>query len=126
MNKKRLYIALFLSLTLWASSFPGIKASLAGYSPFELAALRFLVASLTLASVAPWFKVRLPRKQDLPLILALAFVGVASFHVILNYGQVRGEFPHGTQIGIAARTEFLHNVGVRYLAENEPLNRVRR
>src|SRR5206468_5965314 len=48
-----------------------------------------LIASLTLACVALWFKVRWPRKQDLPLILALAFVGVACFHVILNYGQLR-------------------------------------
>lgn len=89
MNKKRLYIALFLSLTLWASSFPGMKVSLKAYSPFELAALRFLIASLTLACVAPWFKVRWPRKQDLLLILGLSFVGVACYHVVLNYGQLR-------------------------------------
>ena len=89
LKKDRLYIALFFSLTLWASSFPGMKASLKGYSPLELAAFRFLIASLTLACVAPWFKVRWPRYQDLLLILALAFVGVACFHVILNYGQLR-------------------------------------
>jgi drug/metabolite transporter (DMT)-like permease len=73
----RVYVALFVSLTLWASSFPGIKASLDGYSPVGLAAVRFLIASLALASIAPWVKVRRPRKSDLPLIGVLAFVGVA-------------------------------------------------
>jgi len=88
MKKHRLYLALLFSLTLWASSFPGIKASLDGYSPFAVAALRFLIASLILAGVAPWFKVRRPRPQDLPLILALAFIGVACYHIALNYGEL--------------------------------------
>lgn len=88
MKKHRLYLALLFSLTLWASSFPGIKASLDGYSPFAVAALRFLIASLILAGVAPWFNVRRPRPQDLPLILALAFIGVACYHIALNYGEL--------------------------------------
>jgi drug/metabolite transporter (DMT)-like permease len=88
MRKTRVYIALFFSLAVWASSFPGIKASLDGYSPFELAAFRFLVASLVFAAVAPWVKVRLPRKRDIPLIVALAF-GSACYHVALNYGEIR-------------------------------------
>ena len=88
MKKHRLYLALSFSLTLWASSFPGIKASLDGYSPFALAALRFLIASLILAGVTPWFKVRRPRPQDLALLLALAFIGVACYHVTLNYGEL--------------------------------------
>ncbi|MCI0538918.1 MAG: DMT family transporter [Verrucomicrobiales bacterium] len=89
LKKDHLYLALFLSLTLWASSFPGIKASLEGYSPYELAALRFLIASLTLACVALWCKIRWPRKRDIPLILALALIGVPCYHIIFNYGQLR-------------------------------------
>jgi drug/metabolite transporter (DMT)-like permease len=89
MNKVRLYTALFLSLILWASSFPGIKAGLDGYSPFELAALRFLIASLTLAGIAPWFKVRRPRTKDLPLIVGLALFGVACYHLAVNYGELK-------------------------------------
>src|SRR5215469_132217 len=89
MIKVRLYAALFLSLTLWASSFPGIKAGLDGYSPFELAAFRFLVASLMLAGIAPWLKVRRPRTKDLPLIVGLALFGVACYHLAVNYGELK-------------------------------------
>ena len=89
MKKVRLHIALSTSLILWASSFPGIKASLDGYSPFDLAALRFVVASLVLAGLVPWLKVRRPRAKDLPLILALAFFGVACYHLAVNYGELK-------------------------------------
>ena len=89
MKNLRLRIALFSSLLLWASSFPGIRAGLDGYSPFELAALRFLVASLALAGLAPWLKVRRPRMKDLPLILVLAFFGVACYHLGVNYGELK-------------------------------------
>ncbi len=89
MDKQRLYLALFTSLILWASSFPALKVSLEGYSAFEAAALRFLIASLTLACVALRRKVRWPRKQDFPAILALAVIGVPCYHIIFNYGQLR-------------------------------------
>src|SRR5215470_17984963 len=89
MKKTHVHIALFSSLILWASSFPGIQAGLGGYSPFQLAALRFAVASLLLAGLAPWLKVRRPRTKDLPLILALAFFGVASYHHAVNYGELK-------------------------------------
>ena len=74
---------------MWASSFPGIKAGLDGYSPFELAAFRFVIASLMLAGIAPWLEVRRPRTRDLPLILALALFGVACYHLALNYGELK-------------------------------------
>ena len=85
----RLYAALFLSLILWASSFPGIKAGLDGYSPFELAALRFVVASLLLAGLAPWLRLRRPRTKDAGLILMLALFGVACYHLAVNYGELK-------------------------------------
>src|SRR5215813_14859822 len=87
-DKALLYAALFLSLFLWASSFPGIKVGLNGYSPFELAGLRFLVASLTLAGIAPWLGVRRPRAKDLPLIVPLGLLGVACYHLAVNYGEL--------------------------------------
>src|SRR5262249_59086669 len=67
MKKHRLYLALLFSLTLWASSFPGIKAILDGYSPFAVAVLRFLIASLILAGLAPRVNVRPPRPPGVPL-----------------------------------------------------------
>ena len=87
MSGVRLYAALFLTLILWASSFPGIKAGLDGYSPFELAALRFVVASVLLAGLAPWLRLRRPRIKDVWLILMLALFGVACYHLAVNYGE---------------------------------------
>jgi drug/metabolite transporter (DMT)-like permease len=72
---------------LWASSFPVIKIGLKGYSPFQLASLRFLTASALLAAVAPFLAVRLPRRQDVGSILALGFFGVAAYHVLINAGE---------------------------------------
>ena len=39
--------------------------------------------------LAPWVKVRRPRTKDLPLILALAFFGVACYHLAINYGELK-------------------------------------
>ena len=80
--------ALFFTLVLWASAFAGIRAGLAGYGPGELALLRFLVASLTLAALAPFARLRLPRRADLARIAALGFLGITVYHVALNYGEL--------------------------------------
>jgi hypothetical protein len=40
--------ALGCTIALWAAAFVGIRAGLAGYSPAQLALLRFLIASLAL------------------------------------------------------------------------------
>jgi drug/metabolite transporter (DMT)-like permease len=85
----RPYAAIGLTLLLWASSFPAIKAGLTAYSPLHLAALRFLVASVALASLARLLHIRVPERKDLPLFLALAAFGVASYHVAVNCGASR-------------------------------------
>ncbi len=84
---RRPYTALVVTLLLWASSFPAIKLGLGGYSPLQLAALRFAAASTVLASAAPFLGVRLPRRQDALLILALGLLGVAAYHILVNYGE---------------------------------------
>jgi drug/metabolite transporter (DMT)-like permease len=86
--RKTPYLALTVTLVLWASSFPAIKAALSGYSPLELAAVRFLTASATLACVAPLLGVRVPRRSDALLILALGLAAVGAYHVLLNYGEM--------------------------------------
>jgi drug/metabolite transporter (DMT)-like permease len=85
--RKQPYAALTATLLLWASSFPAIKVGLTGYSSFQLAALRLAVASAALGCVAPFLGVRVPRGQDIILILALGLLGVSCYHVLLNYGE---------------------------------------
>src|SRR5215470_11300581 len=82
------YAALTVTLLLWASSFPAIKVGLGGYSAFEVAALRFTVASALLGCIAPLLGIRLPRRQDAVLVLALGLIGVSAYHMLLNYGEV--------------------------------------
>ena len=79
---------LFGAMILGASAFPGIRAGLEGYSPYHLALLRFLIASITLAALAMVLRIRAPRRADLPRLMLLGFLGFAFYHVALNYGEV--------------------------------------
>jgi drug/metabolite transporter (DMT)-like permease len=101
------YAALTVTLVLWASSFPAIKAGLEGYSPIHLAALRFATASVALAGVAPLLGVRLPRRQDFALVLALGVLGVSAYHVFLNYGEA---------LATASAAAFIANVAPLFAA----------
>lgn len=85
--RKMPYAALTATLLLWASSFPAIKVGLDGYSAFHLAALRFAIASAILGCVAPLLGIRMPRRRDAVLILALGLIGVSGYHMLLNYGE---------------------------------------
>lgn len=88
MMDSRTVVALVVTLTFWASAFAGIRAGLAAYSPGPLALLRFLVASCVLAAVASMAGIRLPDRKDVPFIVFSGFLGIAFYHVSLNYGQV--------------------------------------
>jgi len=81
------YLAIAATLILWASSFPAIKAGLDGYSPLSLAALRFAAASLVLGCAAPFLGIRLPQRRHGALVVALGLIGVAGYHILLNYGE---------------------------------------
>jgi drug/metabolite transporter (DMT)-like permease len=81
--------AVAVTLLLWASAFAGIKAGLAAYSPGELALLRFLCGSASMALFARSRGFGLPARQDLPHILLVGFLGFTVYHVFLNYGEQR-------------------------------------
>ena len=88
MNQTWATSVLLGSMLLGASAFPGIRAGLEGYSPFHLALLRFLIASLTLAVLAVILRIRRPRLADLPRLMLLGFLGFTIYHVALNYGEL--------------------------------------
>jgi len=79
--------ALFVVILLWASAFAGIRAGLVGYSPSELALLRFLVASLALLVYGVAVGLRPPARKDLPALALLGFLGFTVYHLALNYGE---------------------------------------
>ncbi len=74
-------------MVLWASGFVGIRAGLVGYSPSQLAVLRFLVASATMAVYALIARTALPKPKDIPFILVTGIVSITWYHLALNKGE---------------------------------------
>lgn len=87
-------LALALTVVLWASAFPAIKVGLDGYGVAGLSFARLAVASAVLLLAAPVLKVRVPSKQDLPLIAVCGLAGMSAYQVLLNWGEVH--VPAGT------------------------------
>lgn len=85
----RALLALAAALVLWASAFAGIRAGLHAYSPGQLAVLRFLVASLTLAVYAGVAHFRRPEIRDIPGFVLSGIIGITFYNLALNYGETR-------------------------------------
>jgi drug/metabolite transporter (DMT)-like permease len=85
----RVLLALGVSLVLWASAFAGIRAGLRAYSPGQLAVLRFMVASLTLALYTGIAHFRFPRLRDIPALTLSGIIGITFYNLALNYGETR-------------------------------------
>ena len=85
----RTLLALGFTLVVWASAFAGIRAALRSYSPGQLAVLRFLIASLTLAIYAGLAHFRRPALRDIPGFVGTGAIGITFYNLALNYGEVR-------------------------------------
>lgn len=79
--------ALLIMLTLWASAFPAITASLKHYTPGHVALARYLVASLVLAVVAVAQRWPLPNTRDAPVLALMGLLGFTIYNIALNIGQ---------------------------------------
>jgi len=85
----RVLLVLGATLLLWASAFAGIRAGLRAYSPGQLAVLRFIVASLTLAVYAGLAHFRRPEWRDVPGLTLSGIIGITFYNLALNYGETR-------------------------------------
>jgi drug/metabolite transporter (DMT)-like permease len=85
----RALLALAAALLLWASAFAGIRAGLRAYSPGQLAVLRFLVASLTLAIYAAVAHFRRPEAKDIAGLVFTGIIGITFYNLALNYGETK-------------------------------------
>src|SRR5690349_13454462 len=79
--------ALLLTIVLWGSAFPAIRAALTGFSAAQLSVARLLVAAVALGAVAALRGVRLPRRRDVPAIAAVGFAGMTAYQLLLNGGE---------------------------------------
>ena len=78
---------LAITIVLWASSFAGIRAALAAYTPGALVLFRFLIASAALALYARATRMRLPARRDLPVLALTGLLAIAGYQLGLNYGE---------------------------------------
>jgi drug/metabolite transporter (DMT)-like permease len=85
----RIIVALTFTLIVWASAFAGIRAGLRGYSPANLAVLRFLIASTVLAIYAAIAHFRRPELRDIPGLVLTGAIGITFYNLALNYGETR-------------------------------------
>lgn len=83
----RTALAIAATVIFWASAFAGIRAGLASYSPTGVALLRYLTASVVLALYAWITRMPLPRRQDMPGMAMIGFVGFSFYNVALNAGE---------------------------------------
>lgn len=75
------------TILMWASAFPSIRAALSAFSPAELAALRFAIASMALGVYLAWVRPPLPGWSDLPRIVLTGGLGIAAYNILLNSGS---------------------------------------
>ncbi|AXC13942.1 Permease of the drug/metabolite transporter (DMT) superfamily [Acidisarcina polymorpha] len=93
-KKLTLPLCIGITLVLWASSFPAIRAGLSGYAPQHLVLLRLLTASGAFILIAPFARIRVPKPRHLPSLLLLGLIGIGGYNLALSYGETH--VPSGT------------------------------
>lgn len=83
----RPYLALLVTVVLWASAFPAIRAGLRAYTFDDLVLLRFLTASIVLTLTWLIRGLPLPRWRDIPVIAILGVVGMTLYPIALTFGE---------------------------------------
>ncbi|QHA93135.1 DMT family transporter [Bacillus sp. N1-1] len=89
MNSKVFFLA-FITIVIWGSTFAAIRASLhGGYSSGHLVLVRYLIASSAFIMYALWpgVKFKLPKRRDIPGIIALGWVGISIYHIGVTFGE---------------------------------------
>jgi len=105
-------------VVLWASAFPAIRIAAPQLGVIGLSFVRLAVATAALLLIAPIAHVRMPRRADLPLVLACALVGMTAYQLLLNWGELY--VPAGTASIIVA-TAPLVSVAIAVVAFGERL-----
>jgi drug/metabolite transporter (DMT)-like permease len=76
-----------ITIALWASAFPAIRAGLDDFSPGGLALIRFVVASAAMALWVVRFGIRLPQRRDLGAVAVIGLLGFTAYNLALNQGE---------------------------------------
>jgi drug/metabolite transporter (DMT)-like permease len=77
-----------VTIVLWASAYPAIRVGLRAFSPGQLAAVRFLTATIVFAGYLAITRPRLPRGMHLLRICLAGFLGITLYNLLLNTGEL--------------------------------------
>jgi drug/metabolite transporter (DMT)-like permease len=84
----RAIAAIAITIVLWASAYPAIRVGLRAFSPGQLAAIRFLTASLVFAIYLGLKRPRMPRGAHLVRISLGGVLGITLYNLLLNTGEL--------------------------------------
>jgi drug/metabolite transporter (DMT)-like permease len=85
----RAFFYVAVAMLTWSSAYAAIAYGLAGFTPGEIAFARLLLGSICFIL---WMRLRrlpLPPLAAWPALLALGVVGLAVYHLCLNYAETR-------------------------------------
>lgn len=83
----RTALALATTVLLWGAGFAAIRTGLTAFDPIDLAALRYLIASLAFAGLAGIARPSMPAPRDLARLAVAGALGIAAYNVFLNLGE---------------------------------------
>ena len=86
-DARRVTAALATTLLLWSSAFVAIRIATPHFSTAGLTLARLLIASATLAAVAPLVGLRRPARADLGRLVACGLTGMVGYQFLLNAGE---------------------------------------
>ena len=121
-SSRRTVLAGMSVVVLWASAFPAIRVAAPQLGVLGLSLVRLFVAAALLIVLAPILKVRWPARNDVVLILACGFFGMAAYQVLLNWGELY--VPAGTASLIIAAAPLV-SVGIAVGAFGERLTAIK-
>lgn len=120
MNRDFSFGAILVTIVFWASAFAGIRAGLEAFDAGHLTLYRFLVASLALGLYALAARLRPPAPRDLARIFGLSLLGITTYHLALNYGELSVEAGTASLI-VAAGPVITALLGAAFLGERRSL-----
>jgi drug/metabolite transporter (DMT)-like permease len=97
-SRALLYVA--VAMLTWASAYAAIAYALGGFTPGQVAFARLLIGSVCFLL---WLRIRrlpLPPASAWPPLIVLGLIGLAVYHLCLNYAETR--IPSGTAAIIIA------------------------
>jgi drug/metabolite transporter (DMT)-like permease len=105
-----------VTILSWASAYPAIRVGLRGFTPVELASLRFFTASIAFVVILAIKRPPLPRGNHLFRIGLAGALGIVIYNLALNAGELTVS-PVTASFLINCMPVFAALLGVTFLAE---------